>query len=42
MTPFFEEAGAERVDGNDIVLVQALRPMEKMGAFFRRERCFFS
>jgi len=29
------------VDGNDIVLVQALRPMEKMGAFFSTGEVFF-
>jgi hypothetical protein len=37
-----EKTGAKRAGENDIVLVQALVPMEKMGEFFQQERCFFS
>jgi hypothetical protein len=37
-----EEKGAERVGKNDIVLVQALVSIEKMGPSFRQEKCFFS
>jgi hypothetical protein len=36
-----EETGAERVGKDDIVLVQALVSIEKMGPFFQQERCFF-
>ena len=41
-TDEIEEAGVERVDKSDIVLVQTLEPIKKMERFFSMERCFFS